>query len=667
MPKPSRTRHLPAALAVGLWQAATPQPDPAWQNEVVYQIYPRSFADANGDGIGDLPGITSKVDYLQKLGVDIVWLCPVNRSTNFDNGYDISDYLDIDPTFGTLKDWEDLRDALHQRKMKIMMDLVLNHTSDAHPWFQQEVQLKALERDLRALQGQFATSPTALAALRAALEGRPGSEPPAGVAAALAALQERLVGFRAGSSAARRLGYPSAQHQLERLAKLVFGTPTEQHAVGDNEAFYIWRVRPNNWTAIFSGSAWHRVEATGQYYLALFSLHQPDLNWSNPALRRAMLDMVRTWVKRGVDAFRLDSICFLGKHPDFPDAPTTDHALMGRGMQYYVNQPQVHDYLKDLKRVLPATHRTVGEVSFSGIATALEYAGFERHELTEVFLFDHVYVDMEKDNKWHALPVNLRELKRIISTQQTSIHNRAWLGNYLENHDQLRAVSRFGDDTHYRVESAKMLAVLLLTLEGTPYIYQGQEIGMTNTHFDRIEDIDDIEARNYYEAAIHMGATPDVVGAQVRARNRDHVRTVMQWDDGPFAGFSSKKPWIQVNPNYRTINVAADASSVNSTLAFYRSLITMRKQNSVFVRGAFRDLLPEDAHVFAYQRELRGQKIVVLLNFSGADQPLDIDLGGLLGPGVNLAISNYNVATPITPHLALRPYEARVYRDFIGP
>ena len=640
----------------------------AWQREIVYQIYPRSFADANGDGIGDLKGIVSKVEYLRNLGVDAVWLCPVNRTTNFDNGYDVSDYLDIDPTFGTLADWEELRDALHKNGIKIMMDLVLNHSSDAHPWFQQEIRLKNLQRRLPTSPppGFAQDPPTFRRLMYDLLTGAPvprgldlQHEPFSGTISAVEL-------FKQASQAATRLGYPTPEQQLQRLASLVYGTPLEQERSRQrNEDFYIWRDKPNNWTSIFSGSAWHYVEAIGLNYLALFSLHQPDLNWNNPKLRQAMYKMVHTWVKRGVDGFRLDSIGFLGKHVAFPDAPAGDVARMGRGMSYFVNQPQVHTYLRELKHVGldDKPLRTVGEVSFTAAQVALDYASFERHELTEVFLFDHMYTDIKGD-KWNAVPFHLPALKEVLGKQQELIHGRAWIANYLENHDQLRAVSRFGDDKRFRVESGKMLATLLLTLEGTPYIYQGQEIGMTNGIFSRIEEVDDIEARNYYATAVHAGEPPAQVMANVAARNRDNVRTVMQWDDSTYAGFSAHSPWIKVNANYKSVNVKDAASDPNSILAYYKRLIQMRKKNDVFVVGAYHDWLPQHESLYVYTRELGKNKILMMLNFSATPQIVPLPLTTMLSAHPTLMLGNYPVDNKGPLSLTLRPYEARIYGNF---
>ena len=636
-----------------------------WKNEVVYQIYPRSFADGNGDGIGDLRGILQRVDYLKSLGVDAIWLCPVNRTTNYDNGYDVTDYLDIDPTFGTMEDWNALRDALHERGIKIIMDLVLNHTSDAHPWFIQEVRYRTLLRQLSAPpphafpHGYDAWREAVLHLLtpsdtRLALVAE---EP-------FASFARSIENFKQAAAPAAALGYPTAEQQIERMRFSLFGSPAEQEEAraGHND-FYYWRDMPNNWTAIFSGPVWHFVADTNVYYLALFSRHQPDLNWNNPRVRTAMVNTVDTWVKRGVDGFRLDSVGFLAKDLRFLDAPPDDTARMGRGMRYFVNQPQVHAFLRELNERALARKpiRTVGEVSFSPVESALLYAGLDRHELTEVFLFDHMYVDIGKD-KWDVRKFRLPVLKRILGHQQTVLHGKAWLANYLENHDQLRAVSRFGDDKRYRVESAKMLGTLLFTLEGTPYIYQGQEIGMTNGHFAHIEEVDDIEARNYYTTAVQAGDPTERVMQQVSARNRDNVRTLMQWDDTANAGFSQHAPWIRVNANYKTVNVKNAEQDDQSVLAYYKQLISLRKKHQPWVTGSYEDLLPDHPYLYVFTRTDGGRKAVVFLNFSDTQQMLPRPLDKYVDPRAEVVLTNYSKASK-TPR-TLRPFEARVYADY---
>ena len=652
----------PADDAPGMRSAAP------WQKEVVYQIYPRSFADGNGDGVGDLQGILSKVDYLHDLGVDMVWLCPVNRTTNYDNGYDVSDYLDIDPTFGTLADWEALRDALHARGIKIMMDLVLNHSSDAHPWFLQEMRLKAFARRLpQKAPADFSGGETSFRATMQALLR--GGAVPHGVDANQVFLTDTahaVEDLKKASVRATQLGYLSAQDQLEHLARLFYGSTSERTAAQQTpQDFYIWRDQPNNWTAIFSGSAWHLVESTGQYYLALFSLHQPDLNWHNPAVRHVMADIVDTWVKRGVDGFRLDSVGFIGKDQRFLDAPASDTAAQGRGMQYFVNQPAVHEYLQEMhtRALRSGALRAVGEVSFTTVDAALDYAGARRNELSEVFLFDHMYVDIQHD-KWNSIPFSLPELKRVLGRQQEVIHGRAWIANYLENHDQLRAVSRFGNDNQYRVESATLLGTLLFSLEGTPYVYQGQEIGMTNGRFTRIEEIDDIEARNYYAVSTAAGMPADKVMHQVAARNRDNVRTVMQWDASPFAGFSKHTPWIKTNSNYTSVNVKTEQADPRSVLAYYKRLVRIRKQLDILAVGAYTDLLPTDEHLYVFTRRHGKQTVLVLLNFSDTPRPVSVDLNALVGSHPTLLLANYEQAETPSTQGVLRPWEARMYANF---
>lgn len=445
-----------------------------WKEAVVYQIYPRSFQDSNGDGIGDLRGILSRLDYLQKLGVDVVWLSPVYKSPNDDNGYDISDYEDIMDEFGTMRDWEELLAGLHERGMKLMMDLVINHSSDEHAWF---------------------------------AESRSSKDNP----------------YR---------------------------------------DYYIWRpggpdgALPNNWSSIFSGPAWELDETTGEYYLHLFSRKQPDLNWDNPKLREALYKMIAFWLDKGVDGLRMDVINLISKVEGLPSVQHEDLApgeLTGGG-EYYMNGPRVHEYLQEMNREVLSRYdvMTVGETPGATVEDAILYTGEDRHELQMVFQFEHMDVDSGQGGKWNVVPWTLKGLRDILHKWQVGLADKGWNSLYLNNHDQPRMVSRFGNDGKYRVQSAKMLATLLHTLKGTPYIYQGEEIGMTNVKFSGLEDYKDIEILNMYrEKVTEGGEDHDTILQAIHAKGRDNARTPMQWDASANAGFTTGTPWLKLNPGIR--------------------------------------------------------------------------------------------------------------------
>ncbi|WP_372008441.1 alpha-glucosidase [Paenibacillus chitinolyticus] len=554
-----------------------------WKESVVYQIYPSSFKDSDGDGRGDLRGIISKLDYLAELGVNVIWLCPVYLSPGADNGYDISDYYAIDPQYGTMEDFDELLLEARKRGLKIMMDLVLNHTSDRHAWFK---------------------------------ESRSSRDNP-------------------------------------------------------KRDYYIWRkgkegLFPNNWESYFSGSVWEHDTETDEYYMHLYSKHQPDLNWENEEMVEELFRMVHWWLGKGVDGFRFDAIAHIVKAQGLPDADNPQHLPVVQAYQLFSNLEKVHTLLHKLNdRVLfNYDIMTVGETSGLGPEQALDYVGDERHELNMVFQFEHMNLDAASPGtgKWVSKPWTLLELKNVMSRWQTVLHDKGWNANYLGNHDQPRPVSRFGNDGPFRVESAKMLATFLLTLEGTPYIFQGEEIGMTNVAFDLIDDYRDVETINYYKQAKLLGKPQDEVMKAIWKKSRDNARTPMQWDDTANAGFTTGEPWIKVNPNYPGINAAAATADPQSIYHYYRSLIALRKKHPVIAYGEYKLLLPLDTEIYAYTRTLNGEKLLVILNFF--DGTPEFTWPEELGKrkDAELLISNYDhVPGEDTGVLKLRPYEARVY------
>jgi len=556
-----------------------------WKEGTVYQIYPRSYADSNGDGIGDLQGIITKLDYLKELGVDIIWLSPVYKSPNDDNGYDISDYQDIMDEFGTMADWEELITAMHERGLKLVMDLVVNHSSDEHRWF---------------------------------VESRKSKDNP----------------YR---------------------------------------DYYIWRPacengqhgqEPNNWVSCFSGSAWELDEQTGEYYLHLFSKKQPDLNWENPQVRREVQDMAKWWLDKGVDGFRMDVINFISKVDGLPNANEQAGGYQWGG-EYFMNGPRIHEYLHELHEEVIAKYdaMTVGEMPGVTTDEAALYTDESRREVNMVFQFELMDIDSGPGGKWDVKPWTLKDFKGIMSKWQYGLQGRGWNSLYMSNHDQPRPVSRFGDDKNYRLESAKMLGTLLHTQQGTPYIYQGEEIGMTNVHFKTIEDYQDIETLNMWrEKVVQGGADPAQVLAAIHVKGRDNARTPMQWNDSPHAGFTTGTPWLQVNPNYQWINVEQARQDPNSIYHYYRKLIQNRREHLVLVYGDFREILADSDSIYAYVRTLGDERALVILNFFGTPtefvMPEDINYDR-----AELLISNYEVdPAENLLRFELRPYEARVYK-----
>ena len=543
-----------------------------WKEAVIYQIYPRSFADSNSDGIGDLNGITAHLDYLETLGIDVIWLSPVYKSPNDDNGYDISDYRDIMDDFGTMEDFDRLLAEAHRHHIKIVMDLVVNHTSDEHAWF---------------------------------IESRSSKDNP----------------YR---------------------------------------DYYIWKdpkngKEPNNWGACFGGSAWEFDERTGMYYLHCFSKKQPDLNWENPKVRDEVFDMMNWWCEKGIDGFRMDVISMISKDQSYPDGPVED-GLYGSFSPYVCNGPRVHEFLQEMNnRVLSHYDLlTVGEAAGVTIDEAKKYANSDGTELGMVFQFEHVDLVKSPIGKWTDQKPQLTDFRRVMNKWQYELEGKAWNSLFLDNHDQPRVVSRFGNDSEaYRVISAKMLATCLHMMKGTPYIYQGEELGMTNVYFDKLEDYRDIESIN----AFHQYVDSGIVKAEDMMRylkeiSRDNARTPMQWDDSKNAGFTDGTPWINVNPNYKEINAKAAVADPNSVFHYYQELIKLRHTLPIIVYGKFQGLLEDSETIYAYNRLLDGQVLTVACNFTDQEQDCTLfdDLAG------EELISNY------TEHKAgkLQPYEARV-------
>ena len=515
-----------------------------WQKSVVYQIYPRSFMDSNGDGIGDLQGIISKLDYLRNLGVDVIWLSPFYASPNADNGYDISDYQKIMEEFGTMEDFDELLKEAHQRNLKIIIDMVVNHSSDEHEWFK---------------------------------KSKAGIEP-----------------YR---------------------------------------NYYIWRKgvdgkEPNNWRSNFSGSAWTYSEERQEYYLHLFHKKQPELNWQCAELRNEIYRMMNWWLDKGVDGFRLDVINYIGKNPEFPDGVIGKDGL-GDFVPYAVNLPISHDYIKEMNSQVWHNREgilTVGETPFASTDDAVQYSCLDNTELNMVFQFEHMDLDNAEDgSKWSDRRIPLLELKRNFSNWQRKLYGKAWNSLYWCNHDQPRVVSRLGNDTDetWWNKSAKMLATCLHFMQGTPYVYQGEELGMTNYPFSDIRDFRDVESINaYHEYTETLHVDSDKMISYLRNKSRDNARTPMQWDETDEAGFTTGVPWMPVNPNYKVINAAAQIGDEDSVYNYYRKLISLRKEHPIIVNGDFELVGEDDADVFVYLRHWKDQILWVACNFTDRMQKI---------------------------------------------
>ncbi len=565
----------------------TPPQQTWWKSAVVYQIYPRSFADSNSDGIGDLGGIIGRLDYLARLGVDVIWLSPIYRSPQADNGYDISDYRDIDPTFGTLAEFDTLLDKVHGLGMKLVMDLVVNHTSDEHPWF---------------------------------VESR------------------------------------SSRTNTKR-------------------DWYIWRdarddAEPNNWGSLFGGSAWAWDDATGQYYLHLFDRKQPDLNWENPDVRAAVHELMGWWLDRGVDGFRMDVINFVSKAQGLPDAPAIQGQRFAHAMDEFVDGPHVHDYLAEMTREVFACRNgeyiTIGETPGVTTEHARLYTDPARGELNMVFQFEHVSVDHGPAGKFDYAGLDLVALKRSLHRWQAALADTGWNSLYWSNHDQPRVVSRFGDDhPDYWAASAKTLATVLHGMRGTPFVYQGEELAMTNYPFQGPQDHKDIEAANFYNSVVESGGDEVAALAGMAKIGRDNARTPMQWDAGPNAGFTTGDPWLPVNPNHAWLNAAAQIDTADTVFAHYQALIRLRHEVPILVDGVFAPLMADDPQIWAYTRTSPDGRLLVIANCGRARRTVDI---GKEWIAADLLLGNLAEApATLTSSLVdLAGWESRIYSQ-VGP
>lgn len=547
-----------------------------WKESVVYQIYPKSFKDSNGDGIGDIKGIIEKLDYLKELGVNVLWISPMLESPQDDNGYDISDYRRIYEDYGTMEDYEEMLSEAHKRDIKVLMDLVVNHTSDEHNWF---------------------------------IESRKSKDNP----------------YR---------------------------------------DYYIWKdpvngKEPNNWGGVFGGSAWEYDEKTQMYYLHLFSKKQPDLNWENEKVRREVYDMMTFWCEKGIDGFRMDVISMISKNQAFPNGEVKN-GLYGDFNPYCVHGPRIHEFLQEMNKEVLSRYdiMTVGETSGVTIEEAQKYAGEDRNELNMVFQFEHVEDACGNHGKWTTAKFNFRDFKKTMIKWQEELQGKAWNSLFLGNHDQPRSVSRFGNDNPaYRETSAKMLATCLHMMQGTPYVYQGEELGMTNAYFDKLEDYRDIESINFFTELTEAGImTPEYMMKCLMLRSRDNARTPMQWDDSAQGGFTSGKPWIRINSNYKEINAVQQLGDPDSVFHYYQKLIRLRKEKDIIVYGDFEALYRDDDKIFAYTRKLDQKKLLTVCNFS--DQNAEMDIPEEFADAQCL-ITNLG-RTVFDRNSVLRPYEAFV-------
>ncbi|WP_038176205.1 MULTISPECIES: alpha,alpha-phosphotrehalase [Vibrio] len=545
-----------------------------WKTASIYQIYPKSFCDSGDKGTGDIQGIISKLDYLQRLGIDAIWLTPVYQSPMIDNGYDISDYYAINPDFGTMADFDQLLEEAHQRGIRLIMDIVVNHTSTEHQWF--------------------------------------------------------------------------------------------QSALGDKNSpyrdYYIWRdpvegQAPNNWLSKFGGSAWERDEATDQYYLHLFAKQQADLNWENPKVRAEVKEVISYWAEKGVDGFRLDVINLISKQQDFPNDERGD------GRRFYTDGPRVHQYLQEISQAVFQKYRsvTVGEMSSTTLEHCQQYSSLDGKELSMVFNFHHLKVDYANGDKWTKAPFDFLQLKQIFNHWQTGLNGKGWGALFWCNHDQPRIVSRLGNDKQYRVESAKMLAASIHMMQGTPYIYQGEEFAMTNPGYTSIDQYRDVESTNMYDIMVHQqGVKHDEMMAILAQKSRDNSRTPMQWNCERYAGFSKAQPWLDIADNYQEINAEQAEQNYDSVFYFYQQLIQLRKQIEVITTGDYLDLYPDHDAVFGYQRRSQQQTLICLNNYYAQETecvlPSDFE-----SSQASYVLGNYqDLPQQVSRHQVLRPYETRI-------
>lgn len=548
-----------------------------WKESVAYQIYPRSFMDSNGDGIGDIQGIISKLDYLKNLGIDLIWVCPIYKSPNDDNGYDISDYKDILSEFGSMNDFDQLLDEVHARGMKLIMDLVINHTSDEHPWF---------------------------------IEARSSKE-------------------------------------------------------NEYRDYYIWHSgmdgeEPNNWESIFGGSAWEYDEMTEEYYLHVFSKKQPDLNWENPSVRKELYEMINWWLNKGIDGFRVDAISHIKKVKGFPDMPNPENKRYVPSFDGHMNRPGINTFLEELKRETFNNYDivTVGEANGVSVEDADLWVGEENGKFNMVFQFQH----LELWNKSVNNGLDIHALKNTLTKWQKGLEGNGWNALFFENHDQPRSVSTWGNDKEYWAESAKCLATLYFFMQGTPFVYQGQEIGMTNVQFPSIEDYNDVAIKNLYKFEIENGKSHDEVMEIIWKTGRDNSRTPMQWSNDFNAGFTTGKPWMKVNQNFRYINVDLALEDPKSIYHYYKKLIHLRKTNKVLVYGSYDLILEKHDQIYAYTRTLKNEKILIMTNLFPQETKFVLP-ADLAVDSTELLISNYEIKNgDDIKKITLSPYEARVYR-----
>ncbi len=554
-----------------------------WRRSTVYQVYPRSFKDTTGNGIGDIRGLTEKLDYLQELGIDIIWLQPIYVSPQNDNGYDVADYRSIDPMYGTMDDFDELLQGIRQRNMRLMLDIVVNHSSTEHVWFKQS-------------------------------------------------RQSRNNPYR---------------------------------------DYYIWHDPapgggvPNNWQSKFGGSAWQYDEQTGQYYLALFDPTQADLNWENEQVRQEAAELMRFWTDKGVDGFRLDVINLISKDQRFPD-DEGDDLIISDGRRFYTDGPRVHEYIKELYEEVFGPYQlvTVGEMSSTTLEHCIRYSNPEEREFSMTFNFHHLKVDYPQGKKWELMPYDFEALKTLLSQWQSGMYiGGGWNALFWNNHDQPRALSRFADDGRYRVESAKMLATTLHGLQGTPYIFQGEEIGMPNPNWNDISEFRDVESKNMYRIMIEMGKTPEEAFTIIARRSRDNARTPMQWDYSANAGFTTGTPWIKLDERYPEINVSLQQQDPNSILSHYKRLIALRKKEDVLIDGSYIRLDKQHPQIYAYARQNDRDTLVVMSNFT--DQPAQFDLPAQLrdidSASVELLVQNTEFVPAWENIVSLEPYASYMW------